>query len=275
MRIVVTGSSSGIGRRLVESLLQRDHQVWGLARSDQSDFASTKEGRFIPLRCNVSEWTDVLRATEDITRVTDSIDALITCAGTQGSIGPSIQIDPIEWSQTVRTNLDGTFYAFRACYSLLSKTPRRGKVICFSGGGSTKARPNFSAYAVAKTGVVRLVENLAEELRGSPIDINAIAPGAINTAMTDEVLALGPAAVGESEYRAAIQQKERGGGSLEKALGLITFLLSPESDGISGRLLSAPWDPWPALGGHADTISRSDIYTLRRIVPEDRGLKIT
>jgi 3-oxoacyl-[acyl-carrier protein] reductase len=60
---------------------------------------------------------------------------------------------------------------------------------------------------------------------------------------------------------------------MEKALGLIHYLLSPKSDGISGRLLSAPWDPWATLHRHRPAIADSDIYTLRRIVPEERGKK--
>ena len=142
--------------------------------------------------------------------------------------------------------------------------------MCFSGGGATKARPNFSAYGVAKTGIVRLVETIAEEERGRALDINAVAPGAINTRLTDEVIALGPAVAGEAEYQAAVKQKATGGASLGRALDLVEWLLSPQSDGISGRLLSAPWDPWPALGARAGELASSDIYTLRRIVPEDR-----
>ena len=153
--------------------------------------------------------------------------------------------------------------------------PRRAKIVCFSGGGATKPRARFSAYGVAKTGVVRLVETIAEEERGQPLDINAIAPGAINTRLTDEVLELGPGVVGETEYAAAQKQKASGGGSLEKALGLVEWLLSPASDGISGRLLAAPWDPWPTLGEHASALAPSDVYTLRRIVPEERGLKLS
>ena len=124
---------------------------------------------------------------------------------------------------------------------------------------------------MAKTGVVRLVETIAEEERDRPYDINAIAPGAINTRLTAEVLALGPEVVGAVEYAAAQKQQATGGASLDKALGLVDWLLGAESDGISGRLLSAPWDPWPALGKHAADLAKSDIYTLRRIVPEERG----
>jgi NAD(P)-dependent dehydrogenase (short-subunit alcohol dehydrogenase family) len=213
------------------------------------------------------------RTATEIAAVWPHVDGLITCAGLQGALGPAMTLDPRAWSATVRANLDGTYYAIRACHQLLRRGPRRAKVICFSGGGATKARPNFSAYAAAKTGVIRLVETIAEELRDEPLDINTVAPGAINTRLTDEVLRLGPAVVGEAEYQAARKQKETGGGSLEKLIGLVEWLLSPASDGISGRLLAAAWDPWATLGQHIEIIAGSDVYTLRRVVPENRGLK--
>ena len=124
---------------------------------------------------------------------------------------------------------------------------------------------------MAKTGVVRLVEIIADEERGRPLDINALAPGAINTRLTDEVLALGPAVVGAAEFAAAQKQKASGGGSLAKALDCVEWLLSPASDGVSGKLISAPWDPWATLAAHRDALAASDIYTLRRIGPEERG----
>lgn len=283
MNIVLTGSSSGIGRALAERLLERGHHVWGLARSDQSDFATRHRGAFRASRCDVAVWPQVAAAAAEILGAWNTIDALITCAGLQGEIGPALAVDPERWSTTVRANLDGTFYPIRAHGPQLTALPsgRRGKIICFSGGGATKPRANFSAYGVAKTGVVRLVETLAEETRGQPLDVNAIAPGAINTRLTDEVLALGPTVVGAAEYAAAQKTKASGlpaeasakAGSLEKALGLVEWLLSPASDGITGRLLAAPWDPWPTLGQHAADLTASDIYTLRRITPEDRGQK--
>lgn len=273
MNIVITGTSSGIGRALTEHLLLRGHRVWGLARSDQSDFAAT-HSRFKPLRADVSDWTQVAQAAKSILAEQATVDALIACAGLQGAIGPALKLDPLKWSETVRANLDGTYYAIRAFAEPLLAATRRGKIVCFSGGGSTKARANFSAYGVAKTGVVRLVETLAEELQGQPIDVNAIAPGAINTRLTDEVLQLGPSIVGETEFRAAQKQKANGGASLERVFGLIEFLLSEQSDGISGRLISAPWDPWPTLGEHREALAKSDVYMLRRIVPEERNIPL-
>lgn len=271
MNLVLTGSSTGIGRALAAHLLAAGHHVWGLARSDQSDFVTQHEGRFQASRCDVADWAQVETTAATIAAAWPYVDGLICCAGIQGEIGPGVTVDPVRWSATVRANLDGTFFPIRAFHAQLALAPLRAKVVAFSGGGATKSRVNFSAYGVAKTGVVRLIETLAEELRDTPIDLNSIAPGAINTRFTEEVIALGPDIAGAAEYAIAQKQKASGGASLEKAIGLVTWLLSPASDGVSGRLLAAPWDPWATLDRHAAALAKSDIYTLRRIVPEERA----
>jgi NAD(P)-dependent dehydrogenase (short-subunit alcohol dehydrogenase family) len=270
MNLVLTGSSTGIGRKLAGRLLAGGHQVWGLARSDQSDFVRQHAGTFHASRCDVALWPQVAEAAAAVAGVWPQIDGLITCAGLQGEIGPALTADPVNWSATVRANLDGTYFALRAFAALLARAPRRAKVICFSGGGATQARPNFSAYGVAKTGVVRLVETIAAEEHEHALDINAIAPGAINTRMTDEVLALGPAVVSAAEYAAAAKQKATGGASLPRVLDLVEWLLSPSSDGISGRLLSAQWDAWQDLATRRESLAHSDLYTLRRVTPAER-----
>ena len=118
---------------------------------------------------------------------------------------------------------------------------------------------------------MRFVETLAEEVREDRIDVNAIAPGALNTRLLDEVLDAGPEKVGKSFYERALKQKQAGGTPLEKGAELAVFLGSPRSNGITGKLISAAWDPWSELPGHLDDLRDSDIYTLRRIVPKDRG----
>ena len=145
MNIVVTGSSTGIGRALAERLLARGHQLWGLARSDQTDFAAQHEGRFRFSRCDVSKWLEVEQAARDVAQTWSHVDGLIACAGVQGEVGRALSADPARWSETVRANLEGTFYAVRGFDELLACTRARAKVICFSGGGATKPRVRFSA----------------------------------------------------------------------------------------------------------------------------------
>ncbi|HVS51489.1 MAG TPA: SDR family oxidoreductase [Opitutaceae bacterium] len=271
MNVVVTGSSSGIGRALTERFLARGHRVWGLARSDQSAFAAKHRDTFLASRCDVADWTQVARVAAEVAAAWPHVDALVTCAGAHGEIGRALSADPVRWTATIRANLDGTFHVLRAFDALLARAPRRAKIVCFSGGGATKSRTRFSAYAAAKTAIVRLVETVAAEERDRALDINALAPGVIATRLTDEILALGPSVASDEEFTAAQKVKAAGPAPLARALDLVEWLLSPASDGVSGRLISAPWDKWPKLGEHIADLAASDIYTLRRITPEDRG----
>jgi NAD(P)-dependent dehydrogenase (short-subunit alcohol dehydrogenase family) len=273
MNVVVTGSSTGIGRALALRLVGNEHNVWGLARSGQASFSSGKSGTFTSSKCDVGNWDEVDASFRQISAMWTHIDGLVCCAGSHGEVGPATRANPSRWSATVRSNLDGTFNSVRAAYELLRQAPRRAKIVCFAGGGATKARANFSGYGIAKTGIVRLVETIAEEEARVPLDINAVAPGAIATRLTDEIIALGPNVAGQAEFDSAVKQKAGGGASLERALDLVEWLLSKDSDGISGRLISAPWDPWQGLGAHADSLRKSDVYTLRRILPEERKMK--
>lgn len=266
MRILISGTSSGIGRHLADRLTAEGHEIWGLARSPQ-------HAHFMTSVCDVANWAQVLRARDSFEQRWNSVDAVICAAAIQGAIGPAMQADPNRWSETVRVNLDGTFYVIRAFWELLRAAPRRAKVICFSGGGATKARPNFCAYAASKTGVVRLVENLAAEWSELSVDINALAPGAINTVMTRQVVRLGARVVGLEEFETAKRQLESGGQPIGKVDEIVEFLLSGKSDGISGRLLAAQWDDWRALPAATARLAASEVFQLRRIVPEDRAMK--
>jgi NAD(P)-dependent dehydrogenase (short-subunit alcohol dehydrogenase family) len=146
-----------------------------------------------------------------------------------------------------------------------------GKIVQLSGGGATNPLPGLSAYAASKAAVVRFAETLAEELRERHVDVNAVAPGALNTRMLDEVLAAGPQKVGQAFYERAVQQQRSGGVPLERGAALAVWLASAASDGVTAKLLSAVWDPWSDLSKHLDDLA-SDVYTLRRIVPGDRGM---
>jgi len=261
MNLVITGSSSGIGKFLADSLAARGHVVCRLARSPQPGFA---------FQCDVSNWPALEKCAEKIAAKWKTVDALVCCAGIQEPIGPAMEMDPAAWRSNLAVNLDGTFFSIRAFYSLLCRAQRRAKVVCFSGGGATSPRPNFTAYSVSKTGVVRLVETLAAEWEKLPLDINAVSPGAVFTRMTEQILARGATAAGKAEFERASKQSRDNAAELAKVLGLVEFLLSPRSDGITGKLISAVWDPWEKLDQFKNDLN-SDIYTLRRIVPKDRG----
>ncbi len=115
------------------------------------------------------------------------------------------------------------------------------------------------------------METLAVEVKTEGIDVNTIAPGALNTRLLDEVLQAGPEKVGQVFYDRALKQKAEGGAPLERGAELAVYLASSASNGLTGKLISAVWDPWEQFADHTDDLQKTDIYTLRRIVPKDRG----
>jgi len=200
------------------------------------------------------------------------VDILVNNAGIYGPMGPIEKVDSQDWAKAVEINLCGVFYCCKHIVSHM-KENNYGKIINLSGGGATAPLPFISAYAASKAGVVRFSETLAGECIDFKIDVNSIAPGALNTRLLDEVLSAGPGVVGKDFYEKALKQKKEGGVPLEVGVELCVFLASSESDGITGRLLSAKWDAWKSLPDHRKELSGSDIYTLRRIIPQDRGKK--
>jgi 3-oxoacyl-[acyl-carrier protein] reductase len=218
--------------------------------------------------------TDVSRNQEVMAMVHDAlgefgrIDILVNNAGIQAPIGPLWENDPDEWLRTILINLGGVFLCCKAVIPVMIRQGG-GKVINLSGGGATSPRPYFSAYAASKAAVVRLTETLAEELKPFNIQVNAIAPGAVCTKMTREVLAAGSAAGERALAEARRVQEERA--TPEAAAKLALFLASGASDGLTGRLISAVWDDWRSLPSRLEEVMASELYTLRRIAVDSSG----
>jgi NAD(P)-dependent dehydrogenase (short-subunit alcohol dehydrogenase family) len=218
---------------------------------------------------DVSRQEDVARLVEFALAELPSIEILVNNAGIYGPKGAIDEVDWNEWVRAVEINLFGSVLMCR--YVIPHMRDRRyGKVIQLSGGGATNPLPRISAYAASKAGAIRFAETLAEEVREFGIDVNGIAPGALNTRLLDEVLEAGPEKVGRAFYERAVKQKAEGGAPLDRGAALCVFLASADSDGITGKLLSAIWDPWEHLPEHREDL-QGDVYTLRRIVPKDRG----
>ena len=215
---------------------------------------------------------DVRRLFETAASKLPHLDGLVNNAGVYGPMGLLEEVSIEEWWQAVETNLLGAMLACREILPIFRRQ-QHGKIVILSGGGATAPMPRISSYAASKAALVRLAETLAEETRGAGIDVNAIAPGALNTRLLDQILAEGPEKAGVDFFERAVRQKEQGGTPLSCGADLAVFLLSAASDGITGKLISAVWDPWTEFHEHLDDLNRTDVYTLRRIVPADRGLK--
>jgi 3-oxoacyl-[acyl-carrier protein] reductase len=197
------------------------------------------------------------------------VDVLVNNAALLGPVGHSWESDWAEWQATILVDL---LAPIGLCRAFVPRMIERGlgKVINLSGGGATAPRPRLSAYATAKAALVRFSETLAEELKGSNIQVNCVAPGPMNTEMNRAVLRAGTEKAGAAEFGRALELNQTAVKPPD-AVELCVFLASAASDGISGKLISAVWDPWRTLAEHSDELMSSDIYTLRRIVPQDRG----
>ena len=268
---IITGAGRGIGRTIARAFAEEGADVLVASRTLSEVAETAQEARALgrhalPLMVDVSSRDEVERMVARGLEEFGKVDILVNNAGTYGSIGPLVDNDPEKWVRTVSVNLFGAFFCARAVLPFMIRQ-RRGKIINLSGGGASSPLPNFSAYAASKAAIVRLTETLAEEVQPFNIQVNAIAPGAVNTGLTDAVLAAG-AAAGEQMLAQARQQKEAGGVPPERAAGLAVFLASDESDGLSGRLISAVWDDWESMDGRIDQIMSSDLYTLRRVVED-------
>jgi NAD(P)-dependent dehydrogenase (short-subunit alcohol dehydrogenase family) len=267
---IVTGGSRGLGFEIASELIAAGANVLITGRDQATlDTAAAQLGAEA-LRADVSDAGSCAEVVAHAEARFGPVAILVNNAGVYGPMGAIEDIDWDEWVEAVQINLFGTVLMTRAVLPGM-RARGYGKIVNLSGGGATAPLPRISAYAASKAAVVRLTETFAEELREAGIDVNAIAPGALNTRLLDEVLEAGPERVGESFYAKALQQRDNGGAGLDRGAALAVFLASPESDGISGRLLSALWDDWAELPAKRDELMSGDVYTLRRIVPEDRS----
>ena len=275
---LVTGANQGLGKAIAHAFVLAGANVFLCARDESKlvevqielqNFCKTGQ-RVEAIRADVSKRDDVDHLVSAALTAFPQIHILVNNAGVYGPKGPIDDVDWDEWVQAIEVNLFGSILVVRALLPHF-RTQGYGKVIQLSGGGATAPLPFISAYAASKAGIVRFMETLAEEVKILGIDVNSIAPGALNTRLLDEVLEAGPEKVSRSFYERALKQKAEGGSPLERSAELAVFLASAESDGITGKLISAIWDPWQHFPEHADDLQKTDIYTLRRIVPKDRG----
>lgn len=278
LNTLVTGGSQGFGRHIVEAFLAEGANVVFCART-AADVEQTRAAlsshlkpgqQLIGWACDVADPASVTALFARAAQL-GPLHAVVNNAGIYGPIGPTEDVALADWNQAWQVNVTGTLLVCQQAVRAM-KPLGRGKIINISGGGATNPMPRFVAYAATKAAVVRLTETLAEEYRADHIDVNAVAPGALRTRLTQQVLAAGPEKAGVDFF--AKNKKWAAEGAADPKLGaaLCVWLASAESDGITGKLISAQWDPWKEPAKFR-ALATGDVYTLRRIVPEDRVKK--
>jgi NAD(P)-dependent dehydrogenase (short-subunit alcohol dehydrogenase family) len=275
---LITGGSQGLGKEIAKSYLLEGASIMICSRNEEELLKTKKElsthlvngQKILTMKANVAEKSQLDALFQKLFEEFPHLDILVNNAGIYGPMGYFEKNKLEDWEQTIQINLMGTVYA---CYCALPhfKERKSGTIINLSGGGATKPMPQISSYAASKAAVVRFTETLALEVKDLGITVNALAPGAMNTRLLDEVLEAGPENVGKEYFENSIKQKEGGGVPFDKGASLCVHLAT-DTSGVTGKLISAVWDPWERLSEYSNELDKTDIYTLRRIIPEDRGL---
>ncbi len=265
--IILTGGGRGLGRIFAHKLANEGARLILLSRTEEElkrtlNEIKPKSPESFYISLDISDISAVKNARSIVLDKVDKIDCLINNAAIQPPIGLFHQIEISKWINNIKVNLNGTAQCIYFFVDNMIKN-RKGKIINLSGGGSTSPRSNFSSYALSKTAIVRFTEILAKELNHFNIDVNALSPGAINTKMLDEVLEADKNA-GE-EITSAKRRLKDGGDDPKISAELLYYLCSDSSDGITGKLISAIWDPWQDDAFLTKLKSDKDFATLRRI----------
>jgi 3-oxoacyl-[acyl-carrier protein] reductase len=270
--VVITGGTSGLGLVTAEMFIKSGASV-SICGINQEKLdktlihlkqLATNDQKIFTYQADVSNENNVQAFIDYSIKQLGKIDTLINNAAIYGPKGLVETISSDDWIKTMSNNMFSVFYTCKYVIPHM-KEHGCGNIINLSGGGE-KPFPRFSAYATSKASVVKFTEIIAEEIKPFNIQANSIAPGAMNTALLDEILESDPDVVGRDFYNRSVQQKEQGGADPENAARLCIYLSSEKGKGITGKLISATWDDWEDLHTKIDEIENSNIFTMRRIV---------
>jgi short-subunit dehydrogenase len=279
MLAVVTGASRGLGRRCACELAAHGANLLLIARDQialadvAAEIRAKYPGREVTtFGCDLGHPTAPGRVRESANQL-GGVDILINNAAVQGPIGPAWEVPWYEFEAALRLDFLVPVALCRAFIPDM-KARSRGWIINISGGGATGPRPMFTAYAAAKTALIRFTETLAIETARDGIRVNAVAPGAFASGMTKVVHSSAEAA-GEAEAAEAqtlLGSEDRA--NAQKAARLIVYLTVGEGRDVTGKLISAVWDRWESLHHYPEVVAHKDVFTLRRILPEERNLSL-
>lgn len=272
-RAFIAGAGRGIGRAIALGFASEGADLALLARTGSELERCAEECRAHGARVSVHE-ADVVdeRAVAAAVHAAEAdgpLDVLAISSGVYGPIGPVTENDMGAWTYALHVNLLGPLHLMRAALPGMTRRGR-GTILVLMGGGATAPLPAFSAYAASKAGLQRLVETVAAEVEGSGVRVVGIAPGLVDTALQDAVIAAGERAGEVGRRIAAARDSGQGTVSPQTAVDLCISLASTTDPGVSGKLVAAPHDPWRDWerdGGMAESLGASAWYTLRRLDP--------
>ena len=273
--ILVTGGSMGIGFECARTCLAAGARVMiaargvdALERAREQLAREAGESAVAMTHVDVGDVASVDRLFATFEQSFGRCDGVVHAAGVYGPIGPITELDPGAWWETLQINLFGTFLVARRAARGM-RANGGGRIVLLSGGGAAGPFPNYTAYATGKAGVVRLTETIAQEL-APDIEVNCVAPGFVATRLHQQTLEAGELAGSFLEKTRA--ELARGGVPASVGAACAAFLVSDAARGITGKFVAAPYDGYRAWPEYLAELRDTDIFTLRRILPRERGM---
>lgn len=277
--VVITGATRGLGRLVADRFWQAGDDLVLISRHEPdlknvagALAATGRPGQQVHyFAADLANPDQIPALMQTIRNRAGNPDILINNAAIQGPIGPAHLNDWTGWQECLNVCLLAPIQFCRGFLPAMIEN-RFGRIVNISGGGATAPRPNFSSYATAKCGLVRFSETLAQEVSPHGITVNCVAPGAMKSRLTETILDAGEGRAGSSEIESARRISGTDPHAEKKAADLVHFLTTDPCSQVTGKLISAVWDPWENLPDIAGNIRTNDVYTLRRILPKDRNL---
>ena len=234
---IVTGGSRGIGRAVVELLAELGaHVVVNYSKGQEAAEATVSAARgrgveAISFQADVANPLEAQRLIDTTIEHFKRIDILVCNAGIW--VGAPVEDMTEElWNRTIDINLKGTWAACRAVVPQM-KEQRSGKIVIVTSTAGQRGEANYSNYAASKGGQIAFTKSLSEELGGWGINVNAVAPGWVDTEMTQ-------AALGDFNQRQLIASTIPVGKIAvpEEIAAPVAFLCSDWARHISGEILN-------------------------------------
>jgi len=184
---VVTGAAQGIGRAIAETLARHGADVvvadLDPGRSQETVAAVTQVGRrALNVKVNVADWNDAKGLVDQVVKEWGKIDILVNNAGITRD-GILLRMKEEDWNLVLQVNLNGTFHCTKAALSPMTKQ-RYGRIVNIASIVGAMGNAGQANYAASKAAVIGFTKTVAREYASRQVTVNAVAPGFIDTAMT-------------------------------------------------------------------------------------------